>query len=437
MTLVARAFQIADRAADALGIGAQPTRLESLLAAAERRSGVAGSTPDHIEAPLRALLHAYETEADLSLFGRMAVRWDMVRFLANLMRLHEEERRDPALLSQPIEAPLLITGLPRSGTTFLHGLLAEDPGNLVPRCWQTIFPYPLPGERPGSDARARRVDRQLRGFTRIAPEFRGVHPLDSRTPQECTEITAHSFMSLRFDTTHHIPSYRRWLDATGHESAYRMHRRFLQHLQAQAIGATAPGSRRWVLKSPDHVFAFDALSIVYPDARLVFVHRDPLKVLPSVAKLTEILRAPFTRRIDRRQIGQQVGDHWARGVAAMMDADRRELFPHGRVLHLHYRELVAAPVETVARLYRHFGMEFTPEARGRIADAVRSRPQGGYEHQAYRFEEHGLDVACERERFAAYTAHFAVETEMDAPRPSPPRGGRGVAAAPLPIAPPA
>ena len=115
---------------------------------------------------------------------------------------------EPGILRQPIQRPIFITGLPRSGTTFLHRLLMEDPDNRAPRVWQTIYPYPL-DVRGGEDARPARVARQLRAFERLAPEFRGLHPLDATSPQECSEITAHVFQSLRFDTNYNIPELPR------------------------------------------------------------------------------------------------------------------------------------------------------------------------------------------------------------------------------------
>src|SRR5205814_10675678 len=114
-----------------------------------------------------------------------------------------------------------------------------------------------------------------------------LHELSADTPQECTDITAHSFQSLRFENTHHVPSYQAWLDSHGHHEAFRFHRRFLQHLEAQAPG------RRWILKSPDHVFALAAIKNVYPDARIIFLHRDPLSVVGSCSTLAELLRRPF------------------------------------------------------------------------------------------------------------------------------------------------
>src|SRR5262249_19169998 len=133
--------QTADKAARSAGIGPGGFSPRKMIAAAERRSG--RSLKDRsIEGPLTKLLRAYATEADLSLFGTLAARWDCVRCLTNLLRLEQEEERSPAILREPIEKPIFITGLPRSGTTFLHTLAALDPANRSPACWQTIYPYP-------------------------------------------------------------------------------------------------------------------------------------------------------------------------------------------------------------------------------------------------------------------------------------------------------
>lgn len=418
MTIEARLFRMADRMADALGLTGRRLDADELIALARRRAGLEDFGEIAIREPLAALLGAYEREAGLSVVGRNATRWDMMRFLSNLLRLRQEEMRAPSIADEPIEAPIFVTGLPRSGTTFLHRLLARDAASLAPRCWQTIYPYPDAGRgasRP--DDRPARVNRQLRWFARMAPEFPSVHPLDSQTPQECTEITAHVFRSLRFDATHHVPSYRAWLDAAGHVDAYRFHRRFLQHLshQARQGGAGAGGAEpgRWVLKSPDHVFALDAIAAVYPDARIVFVHRDPLRVLPSVAKLTEILRGPFARHIDRAQIGRQVTRHWAAGADRMLRASRTVAIPRHRVYHMRYRDLVADPTAAVSALYAHFGLEMTPQAAAAMGELVEAQPNGGYGKNVYNYQDHGLDPEEERERYAGYLEHFGIEPEVE------------------------
>jgi hypothetical protein len=386
-------------------------RADELIATARRRSGLAdfGATP--FAEALEILLRSCRQEADLSLFGRLALRWDGIRFLSNLLRLRAEERAVPKILDLPIERPILVAGLPRSGTTFLHSLLAEDPANLVPRVWQAIHPYPT--NSAGADRRPQRVARQLRLFARLAPEFRRLHPIAADSPQECSEITAHVFASLRFDTTYRVPSYRHWLDGHGHADAYRFHKRFLQHLQHQA-----GGTGRWVLKCPDHVFALAAIRRVYPDARIVFVHRDPLAVLSSVARLTGVLRRPFTRRLDKIEIGRADSDRWLMATGLMIAAAEQQPFAEP-ILNVHYTDLVRDPLATVAAIYRHFGIALSAPAADRIRRLVANKPDGGYGARRYRFAEHGLDPARERERFARYTAHFAIRTEVDAGRDTP------------------
>src|SRR5258708_24979337 len=359
--------------------------------------------------PLAVLLRAYKEEADLGAFGRLAVRWDMLRFLSNLLRLRDEEKRAPEILDEPIKRPVFILGLPRSGTTFLHNLLAEDPANLVPRAWQTIYQYTILALLTnGTDRRPNLVARQSASFLRLVPELPSLHPLNANAAQECIEITGHVMRSLRFDTTHYIPSYQEWLDRAGHLEAYRFHKRFLQHLQHQN------GRGSWVLKSPDHIYALDALLKVYPDARFVFVHRDPMKVMASVARLTEILRVPFTRHIDRIQIGRQVTDRWVQGSQLLIEASERFRHSPQRIYHVRYNDLVTEPISIVSELYRHFGRNLSGNAETAMSRALAECPHGGYGENLYRLEDYGIDPALERPRFSGYVAHFRIDPERSA-----------------------
>lgn len=396
-----------DRSAEMTGMLRRPFNDSALIEAARRRAGFHDFGDESFREPLRLLLRCYATEADLSLIGRMAVRWDVIRFLSNLLRLSAEEDAAPGSTALPVRAPIFVTGLPRSGTTFLHSLLAEDPANLVPRYWQTVFPYP---PRGGPDRRIGMVNRQLRLFGWLAPDFPKVHPVSATSPQECSEINAHVFRSLRFDTTHAVPSYREWLDKAGHLEAYRFHKRFLQHLQHQ----TGPG--QWVVKCPDHIFAMPAIRAVYPDARFVFVHRDPTKVLASVTRLTEILRRPFTRHLDRRQLGRQESDRWAEGAATLMREGESDAATGREIFHVQYTDLVNDPRSVVVALYRHFGMSLSAEAEACIGRAITMTAQRGERGHAYRMEDFGLDPNAERRRFADYIAHFRIDTETTAKR---------------------
>jgi hypothetical protein len=229
-----------------------------------------------------------------------------------------------------------------------------------------------------------------------------MHPLSAGDPQECTEITAQVFQSLRYEMTHRVPSYQRWLDSTGHMAAYRFHRRFLQHLQRQQ------GQRRWVLKSPDHVHAMDAIEATYPDCGVVFVHRDPLRVAASAMKLTEVVRRPFTRRLDKAEIGRQVLRRLmeaAESAVAMGSSARSR-----RIFHLQHARFAADPLVAIGEFYRHFDIEVTKQARERLkaelAHAART-------NNHYSFEEFGLDPLEICSRFEFYMDRFEVQRESE------------------------
>jgi Sulfotransferase family len=381
---------------------------ESLIVAAARATGLDANSladPRLIEA-LGALTSSLKEEASLSSFGRLAARWDLKRMLSTLLILADAERKDPAIPTRPLAPPLFIAGLPRSGTTFLHGLLAEDPVNRAPRIWEAIYPYPR-HRAAGFGAGRGKVELQLRFFNRLSPGIRALHPIEADAPEECIEFTSQVFRSPRFDDVYRAPSYRAWLDKSGYDEGYRFLARFLRHLQGPA---EAP-PRRWILKSPEHVFSFDALTRVFPDAMLVLVHRDPGHVLASAARLTELLRAPFTTAIDRLEIGRKVADYWQDGMRRMVKVADDPSFPlQSRLVHVRYHSLVADPVGTIARIYDAFGLELSRKARAVMAAKVALAPGGGYGANRYRPEEFGIDPGRERERASIYAERFGVAT---------------------------
>jgi hypothetical protein len=390
---------LGDRVADLLRLAERMLRDATFVRAA---GGLEALAAEQAETPLRLLLEDYRRHAALTLTGCFAARYDLLRLLGNLAALRAREAREPALLAAPVTAPIIITGFPRSGSTFLHKLLDADPENRSPAVWETLHPLP----RAAGDTPARRiaaVQRQLAAFARIAPGFRAMHPIEATSPQECTDITAHVLRSFRFEVTHHVPTYRRWLCGADHAPAYAFHRRFLQHLQHND-----GRPRRWVLKCPDHVFALPALAAAYPDARIVMLHRAPLDVLASVAGLTAALRRPFSRRVDRAAIGRQIADDWAAGAAAMVDAAESRLFPPARLLHLHFRDIARAPLETVEGLYAHFGLPLSAAARAGMVQRIAALPRGGYGGLTHALADYGLDAAAEAPRFAAYAERFGV-----------------------------
>jgi hypothetical protein len=404
LTITTTALRLSDAVAARLGLLDRPLEADPLIQIARKQTGLSDFGDTAFIGPLTRLLESCAQESALGIVGRSATKWDVVRFLSNLLLIQDAAARSPRMTDEPVDKPIFITGLPRSGTTFLHRLMLTDPANRAPAVWETIYPSPIAGTR---EQRIARVARQLKAFEWLAPEFRALHPMEATSPQECSEITAHVFRSLRFDTNYHIPSYRNWLDAdvVRNLPGYRFHQRFLQFLQHQ--DRSRP---RWVLKCPEHLFALHAIRAVYPDARLVFVHRDPVKVLLSQAKLTEVLRRPFTRRLDPHTLGPNESRRWLDGTQRMMAVGDDAGFPEP-VCHVHHMDLISDPTHTVEGVYRHFGLTPTPAMASAIKTYVTARPKGGYGEHSYRFEDHGLDELTERAKFRPYMVHFGVTAE--------------------------
>jgi hypothetical protein len=411
LTILTQALRLMDTFVGTLGWLDRPLDPDEMIRIARRRTDLRDFGDTAFISPLTRLLESCSTESALSVVGRSATRWDIVRFLSNLLAIQAACTRYQSIEATPIRQPIFITGLPRSGTTFLHRLMLLDETNRAPAVWETISPSPDAGTK---EHRIAAVARQLKTFAWLAPEFPALHPLEATSPQECSEITAHVFRSLRFDTNYHIPSYRSWMDAdvVRHLPAYRFHKRFLQYLQFQDGVA-----QRWVLKCPEHLFALEAIRAVYPDARLVFVHRDPAKVLLSQARLTEVLRRPFTRRLDPKTLGPHESRRWLDGTRRMIIVGDDAGLPEA-VCHVHHLDLISDPVATVEGVYRHFGMAFPSPTADAIESYVAAKPRGGYAPHSYRFEDHGLDEAQERAKFRPYMVRFGVTPE-DAPRHRP------------------
>jgi hypothetical protein len=409
LTITTTALRVSDTVADFLGLLGRPLAADPLIQIARRQTGLSEFGDTSFIGPLTRLLDSCSTESALGIVGRSATKWDIVRFLSNLLLVQDATTHCPEIAAAPVRQPIFITGLPRSGTTFLHRLMLTDPANRAPTVWETIYPSAVAGTR---EHRIARVARQLKAFEWLAPEFRRLHPMEATSPQECSEITAHVFRSLRFDTNYHVPSYRNWLDAdvVRNLPAYRFHKRFLQFLQHQDRAQP-----RWVLKCPEHLFALQAIRAVYPDARLVFVHRDPVKVLLSQARLTEVLRRPFTRRLDPRTLGPNESRRWLDGAQRMMAVGDDAGFPDP-ICHIHHMDLISDPVHTVEGVYRHFGLPPTPKMASAIEEYVAAKPNGGYGEHSYHFEDHGLNENEERAKFRPYMVRFGVTAEAASTR---------------------
>ena len=382
-----------------------------LLGAARRATGLDDFGNDDFRDPLKRLLSCLETEADLTLVGRIAASRDIIGLLVNRLKLEEDRKRNPGIAAERIVAPIFIVGLPRSGSTLLHHLLAQDPDTRAAQAWEVMHPSPPPMRATyETDPRIEQARKQLRWLDWLAPDFKAIHPVGAQLPLECIAIMSASFQAARFQTTYNVPGYEAWLNTQDMRPAYAFHRRFLQHLQWGAPGNC------WVLKAPAHVFSFDALLDTYPDARLVQTHRDPVTAMASVASLSSVLHQAFSRQREASRFGHEVTNRWTNGLERSLELRRSGRVSPERVVDVQYRELARDPMATVRRIYAQFTMPLTPAAERRMRKFLAENQQDKHGRHHYAPDNFGLDTQDLAERFKAYSDYFGVPSEVPAQR---------------------
>ena len=405
-----RALNSAGAALRGLGLPLVRLDAETLLARARRRARLDDFGDERFHHPLRRLVRALEEEAHLTLIGRLVAREEIVRLLANRLQVTDVLARNPEIARGRVEAPLFILGLPRTGTSILHELLTQDPANRVPMTWEVMHPFPPPEAATfETDARIAQVDEHLGGIDRLIPGFSSMHPMGARLPQECVAITQHELASLVWPTTHRVPSYATWLlDETDHGPLYASHRRWLHYLQWKAP------ARRWMLKSPGHLWTLDALLREYPDARIVQTHRDPLRVLASLVSLVCTLRSVASDDIDPHEVGAEWSVRLADGMYRTMAVRDRGLLPPERVFDMQFGEFMRDEIAMVRRIYGHFGIELSAEAEARMRRFLADNRADKHGRHTYSLAPGGLDEATERARYAVYQARHDVPSEPTA-----------------------
>lgn len=404
--LPVRLYNSAERLMRALGRRppAFPRAIEALHERAARTVGCDDFGDPAYRRGLDVLGEAYEREARLTPFGRMMVLAQIESLLANRLRAERAFRDDPGLASIPIVRPVFVLGLPRTGTTALHHLLGQDPGIQVLEYWLAATPGPRP-PRPEweSDPRFKKARRELAMTYWLDPGLKAIHLMTADGPEECRHLLSQTFTDDTFDCNATIPSYTSWYAACDMLPTYVQHRRLLQ-----LIGSSSP-SRRWVLKYPVHMRNLRTLLAVYPDACFVQCHRDPAKVLPSLASLVAGWRAIYEGEVDRGEIARAQTELWASGLEHGMEV-RAEL-EASRFFDLHFDEVLADPVGAVGRIYAHFDLPLGDEAERRLRAWREANPRGKHGDHRYHVSDFGITDDAVRERFARYIRHFSVRTE--------------------------
>ena len=378
---------------------------DAMIAAASKAAG--GATDlgaDDFRDGLSVLLRAYDEESQLNPFGRWMVTQQLTGLFRGRLECERWRRERPEIFKADIRRPIFILGLPRTGTTALHALVAADPANQALEYWLGASPKPRPPRAEwDKDKRFKEAAQGLGLSYWLDPRLKAIHLLTPDGPEECRLLLQHTFRDDSFECNATIPSYSAWYDSCDMTPAYRRHRDLLR-----LVGSNDPG-RRWVLKYPGHIRWLRALTEVYPDACIVMTHRDPARVLPSLCSLIAGWRGIYEDDTDRRAIARWVVELWAKTMDDALVA-RRELGEE-RFFDVPFRETVGDPATAVGKVYRHFGIDYPESTEARLREWHRSHPQHKHGEHRYSAADFGLVPGEMRERFSAYIERFGIEPE--------------------------
>jgi len=373
----------------------------ALLGQATEQTGLddVGDVP-YAEA-LDTLIASCERDARLSEGGVAAAKGLITQMFVKRLRLVEDRRQNPAIAEERIVAPVFIVGLPRTGSTHLHALMAQVTGARTPMFWEMSLPSPPPrAETFTSDPRVATVQAMV---DQLPDSFQQRHPLAALRPEQCNGLMDWSFINLAWTAMWEVSSYRDWLYANDYAPAFEAHRHMLQHLQWQV-----PGS--WVLKYPKHLVALDALVRAYPDARFVWTHRDPAVVMPSVISLTSFYRSQ-NPSYDPVLFGREWATLEEMVIARGMAARDRIPGLDDRSIDVYFADLMRDPHGTMEAICAHAGLGYDADSQARVQEWLDDHPRTKHGEHRYTAEEFGLEPERLRQRFAAYIERFDVPLE--------------------------
>jgi len=379
---------------------------ERLIATACEETGSDDFGAEGWRPGLDRLVDGLINDARLSDIGVEIAHLDIMRALKNRLGVIAWRKEHPRVPTEAIAAPIFIVGQPRTGTTILYDLLAQDPGLRAPLTWEVDEPCPVPQpESYHSDPRIAQTQASIDLSEQIMPGFLAFHPMGALVGQECVRITASEFTSMIYSVQYRLPTYYRWLlyDAD-HAGAYRYHRMFLQHLQSGVPG-------QWLLKSPAHLWQLDVLLATYPDALIVQTHRDPLNVISSIAALTHHLRRMCSDDSSIADCAAQSYEEIVVGLDRAMALRTSGAVPAGRVIDVQFTDFMNDPWTTIKDIYQRLDRELQPGTEQRMREFLAAHPGDGGRGR-YTWSDTGLDAGEVRERVSAYQGRYGVPTEQ-------------------------
>jgi hypothetical protein len=379
---------------------------EDLLAAARKREGLSDFGSASFRGPLRVLLGALRNEARLSALGCFLTRQLLVQLLATRLRVEELIRRHPEILAEEIRAPIFIVGLPRTGTTHLHNLLSQHPALRSLPYWESLEPVPRALDRVAAgepDSRRQSCEQALRFQHWVMPLFPLMHEMTVEARHEEIQLLALELSTMLFESMYVVPSYRDWYRRSDQTPAYGYLKRMLQVLQ------WLRGPKRWVLKSPQHLEQIGPILSVFPDAFVVFTHRDPVRVTASFCTMGAYGLRMQNEGIDVRA----VGSYWSARIEDLLRAAvaGRDSIPPGQGMDVRFHEFMHDDLAMAERVLDFAGEPLSEDARRKIECYLAEHRRGRHGTIDYRLEDFGLDAAERRAALGFYQERFGIPDE--------------------------
>ena len=347
---------------------------------------------DDYKEPLSILLDSLNNEANLSLIGKTALRYQIKSHLKIRSKIFEflegKELEKPA-------SPIFVIGLPRSGTTFLFNLLSLDSNHRSPLAWEMFFPVPIVEQNTkGYKRRVKKTDFMMFFQRKLIPGLDLVHPIQSTDPEECLLITPFSLKSLLYSYMARIPSYEDYLKQSDHASVFLWHSRFLQVLES------FQRPKRWLLKDPGHIGRLHEILAVYPEASFIQIHRDPVETIPSICSLTEKTRRPFTKRINKNEIGARTLSYWE-GSLAKGEKEKSNI-SQDKFINLKFEDFIVKPIEQIKVIYSQLDLNLDKETERKMVDFVQNFEKVEKAKHSYELSEFGLSKESVQNTLSKY-----------------------------------
>lgn len=362
--------------------------------------------------PFRVLLNSFEKQADLNPVGRFLTNQSLIRLLKNRLYAHELLKRHPEILARKMPPPTVIVGLGRSGTTRLHRLLACDQQFLHLQAWESVYPVPFPESFNASvDPRITSIERGLKAVLYMSPQVAAVHPLGAYEVEEELGLLQHGFATQIFEICAWVPGFAEWIMTHPQDPAYEY---MLTLMKIISWFRKDPEDKPWILKTPQHMQDLDALLRLFPDAKIICPHRDPVKVMGS---LCSMVWNAIVRDSDSVQ-AQWIGDAWLTKTERMLEktlAIRDQYIAPQNQMDILYADISADWQASMEKIYNFTGMELNKPALQGMQSWLHRNNQHKHGMHRYRLEDFGLSVAEVDERLDFYRQRFSIPYELHNP----------------------